>query len=265
MIERLSIEPSRRCNKGCAFCYNGSGPGGDGSWTREALVAFVRDCAAHGVLAVSFGGGEPLEWPDIFVALDALRGTLFRSLTTNGRPLDDRATFEALVAAAPDKVHVSLHQPREVAQVIAWVHRLEAAGLRCGVNVLVRRARLPEVTQAAAQLRAAGIANDRIVYLPLRGTLADTPTPAEVAAVAGAPFQSMSCLRGCARSPRFVSIDADRAAAWCSYTTSRATLIESTYAALVHALDGLDLQPCWEQMPRLAQLSGASRDGTRVR
>ena len=28
--------------------------------TPDEMVAFVRDCAAHGVKAVSLGGGEPL-------------------------------------------------------------------------------------------------------------------------------------------------------------------------------------------------------------
>jgi hypothetical protein len=154
--------------------------------------------------------------------------------------------FAALVRAAPDKVHVSLHVPRDAAQVIAWVNALDGAGLRSGVNVLVRRSRLAETHAAVAQLRAAGIANDRMVFLPLRGSLEDTPTPGEVANVAGGtPFQSMSC----ARSPRFVSVDADRRVAWCSYTTTRAPLEAPTYAALKVALDGLGLRPCWEAMP----------------
>ena len=34
--------------------------------------------------AVSFGGGEPLQYDDLFAVLERLRGTLFRSLTSNG-------------------------------------------------------------------------------------------------------------------------------------------------------------------------------------
>lgn len=254
-IERISIEPSRRCSKGCAFCYNGSGPDGAGSWTAEDVVAFVADCASNGVRAVSFGGGEPLEWPALFETLDALRGRIFRSLTTNGRQLDEPDVFERVVRALPDKVHVSLHVPeraRDVEQVIAWVRSLEEVGLRSGVNVLVRRSQLAATARAAARLREAGISNDRMIFLPLRGVGgADTPTPAEVARVAGARFQSMTCLTGCARSPRFVSIDADRRAAWCSYTTTRAALCAPTYGALQAALDGLGLQPCTTQMPSM--------------
>lgn len=257
IIDRLSIEPSRRCSKGCHFCYNGSSPSGGGSWDAGALVGFVRDCAAHGVRAVSFGGGEPLEWPEIFPVLTALRGAIGRALTTHGRPLDEPAVFEALRRAAPDKIHVSIHAPenrREVELAIGRVLRLADAGLRAGVNLLVRRSRLPEATQATRRLHEAGVDNRRIVFLPLRGPeTADTPTAEEVAAVAGAPFQSMSCLRGCAASPRFVSVGADRTVAWCSYTTSRAPLTAPTHGALLAALAGLGLRPCAEALVRLGR------------
>jgi hypothetical protein len=80
-----------------------------------------------------------------------------------------------------------------------------------------------------------------IVYLPMRGS--DTPSPAEVAAVAGgAKFQSMTCLTGCAASPRFCSVGWDRTAAWCSYTRTRAALAAPTFAALQAALSGLGLE-----------------------
>lgn len=247
-IERISVEPSRRCSKGCSFCYNGSGPEGGGAWTAGDLRRFLLDCAAASVRAVSFGGGEPLEWEGLFETLGALRGKLFRSLTTSGLPLEAPGVLDELLRAQPDKVHLSIHapeNPREVERVIAWVLRLEGAGIRSGVNLLVRRSRVEEARAAHGRLRAAGIGPERIVLLPLRAEGGqDTPSPNEVAAVAGGPFQSMSCLRGCARSPRFVSIDADRRVAWCSYTVTRAPLLEPSWAGLLWALDGLGLAPC---------------------
>lgn len=246
-LDRVSIEPSRRCRKGCSFCYNGSSPDGGGEWSPAELVAFVRDCAAHGVRAASFGGGEPLEYDGIFGVLRALDGAAFRSLTTSGLPLLDGAVTDALVAARPDKVHVSIHapeNPREVERVVAQVAELAARGLRSGVNLLVRRGRLDAAEAAAAALRAAGVGNDRVVYLPMRGPGDDTPTPREVARVAGGPFQSMTCLTACGPSPRFASVGADRTVAWCSYTRTRARLREPTFAALVEALSPLGLEPC---------------------
>jgi MoaA/NifB/PqqE/SkfB family radical SAM enzyme len=252
-VDRISIELTNQCSKACWFCYNASGPDKSTSWQPGEVIDFALDCARHGVKAVSFGGGEPLEYPGLFDLLDALRGHLFRSLTTNGLHLD--AHLPALVASAPDKVHVSIHAPgnaAEVARVIRQVDALAHAGLRSGINLLVRASQIPEAIDAAARVRAAGIANDRIVYLPMRGQ--DTPTPDELGRVAGSErFQSMSCLLACASSPRFASIGWDKHVAWCSYTKSRHPLAPLTHAGLVAAMTDLGLEPCASQ-PALRRL-----------
>jgi molybdenum cofactor biosynthesis enzyme MoaA len=244
-LERVSIEVTNRCAKTCWFCYNHSAPEGGTRWTADELVDFVSDCAAHGVKAVSFGGGEPLQYVGLFEVLERLRGTLFRSLTSNGLLLHGEL-FNGLLKAAPDKVHLSIHFPErdaEVRRVIRQVHELAQRGIRSGVNLLVARSNLPAARQAAEALRQSGVGNDRIVYLPMRGQ--DTPSPREVAAVAGdLPFQSMSCLTACGRSPRFCSVGWDRTVAWCSYTATRAPVKSLTYAGLQAALDGLGLEFC---------------------
>jgi molybdenum cofactor biosynthesis enzyme MoaA len=244
-LDRVSIEVTNRCAKACWFCYNHSLPGGATRWTPDELVAFVSDCASHGVHAVSFGGGEPLEYDGLFAILSELRGTLFRSITTNGLLLSGEL-LERLVETAPDKVHLSIHFPErdhEVRRVIRQVLDLTERGVRSGVNLMVARSNLPAARRAAEEVRAAGIDNRRIIYLPMR--VQDTPTPAEVAAVAGGqPFQSMSCLTGCASSPRFCSIGWDKTVAWCSYTKTRATLSSLTYQGLQAALTGLGLEFC---------------------
>jgi hypothetical protein len=253
-IERISVEPGNRCDKACWFCYAGSSPTGESRWTVASGLEFVRDCAASGVRAISFGGGEPLQWPGLFELLRASsaipvadgRVRLFRSLTTNGLLLD--SCFEELVAAAPDKVHVSIHfgDDAEVERVIEAVTRLAAAGLRSGVNLLVRRSKLDLAAASFARLVAAGIGLDRVVFLPMRGM--DSPTAAEVARVAGSaagqPFQSMSCLSACAISPRFCAVSWDWTVGWCSYTTERRALAAPSYGALRAALADLGLRFC---------------------
>jgi sulfatase maturation enzyme AslB (radical SAM superfamily) len=244
-LDRVSIEVTNRCGKACWFCYNHSLPGGETRWSASELVAFARDCAGNGVRAVSFGGGEPLQYEGIFQVLEGLRGVLFRSLTTNGLGLDD-ALLDRLTASAPDKVHVSIHFPEraaEVRRVIGQVREMDTRGVRSGINLLVARSNLDAARQAAAAIHSAGIAADRVVYLPMRGR--DTPTPVEVARVAGGrPFQSMTCLGGCARSPRFASVGWDKTVAWCSYTPTRRPMPETSYRGLVAALTGLGLQFC---------------------
>lgn len=245
-VERISVELTNRCGKACWFCYNASRPDGPTGWTFEDLLPFVCDCAACGVRAVSFGGGEPLESSDVFTIVRALDGKLFRSVTTNGLPLLRESTLAALVDSRPDKVHVSVHFPgndAEVSRVIGQVTALASHGIRSGINLLVSRSTLDAARKAAGRIRSAGIGNDRIVYLPMRGM--DTPSPAQIASVAGsAPFQSMTCLAACGRSERFCSIAWDRTVAWCSYTKARRPLRELTHAGLRAALDGLGVEFC---------------------
>jgi hypothetical protein len=197
------------------------------------------------------GGGEPLEHPEWAEIVEDLAPVVPRTLTTNGLPLLQARTWEALVRAKPDKVHVSIHEPGragEVARVGEQVVLLEQAGIASGVNLVVRRSTLEACRAAVARLGGLGVGLDRIVLLPLRGSgaaLADTPSPREVAAVAGDPaFRATSCLTGCGASPRFVSIGWDKTAAWCSYTVARRPLPTLDAAGLAHALAGLPLTPC---------------------
>src|SRR5437763_14773398 len=96
-LERVSIELTQRCRKACWFCYSESGTAGATAFTPGEVIDLARDLANNGVRAVSFGGGEPLEYPGVFAILASLRGVLFRSLTTNGLELADDAIFDALV------------------------------------------------------------------------------------------------------------------------------------------------------------------------
>jgi sulfatase maturation enzyme AslB (radical SAM superfamily) len=217
-------------------------------WQPDELVNFVADCAAAGTQAVSFGGGEPLEYEGLFEVLQRLQGVLFRSFTTNGLHLNDDILAE-IVTAAPDKVHISIHFPEtlsEVQRVTNQVHLLASLGIRSGVNLLVSRSNLVAASAAARLLNEAEIGNDRIVYLPMRGM--DTPTPQQIAQVAGGkPFQSMICLSACAKSDRFCAIGWDKQVAWCSYTVARRPLPALTAEALISTLKDLSLIFCGDK------------------
>jgi MoaA/NifB/PqqE/SkfB family radical SAM enzyme len=262
-LERLSVELTNRCAKGCSFCYNASHPEGPVEWALEELVAFVEDVARHGVRAVSFGGGEPLEYAPLFPLLARLRGTLFRSLTTNGLLLDE-PTLDALAAVAPEKVHVSIHFPeksREIERALGVIAGLEARGIRAGVNLLVARSKLDAAAACARALENAGIASERIVYLPMRVT--DVPSAEEVARVADRrAFQSTTCLAACARSPRFVAVSWDKTVAHCSYTSARERLPSLDFAGLRTAAERAGLVYCGEERhERLVRLSRGPQHG----
>lgn len=253
LVDRISIEPSRFCSKGCSFCYNGSSLAGRDGFSAAEVIALARDCAANGVKSVSIGGGEPLEWSGLFETLEALRGVLGRSFTTNGLELIRRPTlYDDIVRARPDKVHVSLHSPESataIQQLVEQVLELDRRGVSTGVNLLVRQSRLDDARDATVRLEREGITRERIVFLPARGIAGETPSAEDVAWVAtglrakSPPFMSMSCLSGCGRRERFVSIGADRTVAACSYTVSRRRLRHLSYAGLLEALPD-ELKPC---------------------
>lgn len=256
----MSVEPSRRCSKGCSFCYNGSNSDGEDGWSADELVWFAKDCARNGVESLSIGGGEPLEYGGLYSVLAALDGVLARTLTTNGILLEDTAALDRLASARPDKVHVSIHSPenpREVDRASTVVSGLDARGVHAGVNLLVRRSRLDDATRAYATLLSRGFTAGHIVLLPLRAEgERDTPSPEEVARVAaGTRFQAMSCLSGCQKSERFASIGYDKTAAWCSYTRTRRVMRSLDYRSLVEALDGLGLERCSTGLVRLGARS----------
>ena len=252
-IQRISVEVTNRCQKGCPFCYNASGPRKTTRWTASSLIAFVLSCHAAGTKAVSFGGGEPLLFEGIFQVLEELEGVLFRSLTTNGLLLEQKETFQALVSKRPDKVHISIHDVEndtEVKRVLRQVKRLEDRGITSGINLLIRHSTLSAARDAAEEIRSRGIGPERVIYIPMHG--ADAPSPEEVAdAAGGKPFQSVSCLKGCRISPRFCSISWDQTVGWCSYTSSRSRLQERTASGLASALQDLPLVHCENHLPRI--------------
>ena len=263
-FDRISLEPSRFCSKGCAFCYNGSNLSGREGFSAADVIALATNCAQHGVRFLSIGGGEPLEWLGLFEALEGLRGVLGRSFTTNGLMfVKEPKLFDACERVMPDKVHVSIHFPdnsREVERVCQQVRELSERGVPSGVNLLIASSQLAAARAAVETVVASGISTDRIVFLPSRGVAGQTPDPADVAWVAtgtrgfkGPRFQSMTCLMGCGRSDRFVSIGADRTVAYCSYTVSRRKLRALTYSAVLEAIAApspLGLIPCDQALVR---------------
>ena len=251
--QRLSIEVTNLCQKGCSFCYNASGAGGSTSWTTASLLDFVLDCQGTGTEAVSFGGGEPLLFDGLFDVLEELKGSIFRSITTNGIQLDDQITYRALLKSEPDKVHVSIHDPenqKEVDQVICQVKKLDRDGITSGINLLIHQSSLPAGLQVAENIHQAGISSERVIFIPLHGD--DSPTPEEVANTAGGqPFQSVSCLQECRIRERFCAVGWDQKVGWCSYTSSRKELPELSAAGLEKALKDLPLTSCETHLPRL--------------
>lgn len=252
MSTLVSIELTNLCAKAnlcSAFgCYARAMPDGPTFWKVPVLDAFLRDLAGHGVEAVSFGGGEPLQYPHIWELLEATRDVpLFKSMTTNGLLLKDDVVRR--LVGLLEKVHVSIHFPeneKEVARVIGQVLALEKACLRSGINFIVKGANVEAERRAARMIKDAGIGPERVVFLPLhgKGIPLDPERVKHAGEVYGSRFQSTWCLMECRKSERFVSIDWQGRVGWCSYTAVKTPMKQFTYEGMLEALHARELVYC---------------------
>ena len=246
MIEQLSIDLSNYCSKQCPFCYNHSRKEGSTLWTPDEVIAFAKDCIAHGVKAVSLGGGEPFEYDGILDVIDALYPLCYLTVTTNGLPLGDnrRVPWKVLAAHRPDKIHVSFHIPgtQELSVVLKACIIMSKMGIKPGCNLLVSKLHLQECADAYSVLSRV-LKPDQIILVPLR--FGDTPSPEDLARITGGrPFQSPSCLLQCRKPAHFVSVSWDRKVNFCSYAGGRQPLLSLDYQGVVSALEKVRFKSC---------------------
>lgn len=246
MLDRISIDLSNFCSKQCVFCYNHSTKEGNVMWRVEELIPFVLDLHKHGIDAVSFGGGEPFEFDGIFDLISGLMDELYVSVTPNGLSLENEAVFSKLLQNKPDKIHITIHHPENVAEVdrvIKMVVKIAEAGIKSGLNLLVSDFNVEEGKKVYSRLLENGISSDRIILIPRRFTC--EPTPKQLAEIAGGkPFQSPACLTGCKRPEEFCSVSWDKKVNWCSYAGGKQPINELTYNGLMEALNKVEFRCC---------------------
>lgn len=245
MIEMLSLDLSNYCSKGCSFCYNLSNSVGVTMWSSEEAIAFLKDCVAHGVKAVSLGGGEPFEYDGIFQIIETLYPLCYLSVTSNGLPLENEDIWQKLTVSKPDKIHLTIHHPEDNGEVERVLHRLgyiRDIGIKPGINLLFSCDKITEAHNAynkAIQF----IKPEQIILVPQR--FSKTPTPSQLSEVSGRrPFQSPSCLLKCQPPTDFVSISWDKKVNFCSFAKGKELLQNLDYSGLCAALSRIKFKTC---------------------
>ena len=245
MIELLSIDLSNCCSKQCPFCHNHSTKVGNTMWHPSEVIAFASDCIAHGVKAVSLGGGEPFEYDGVFDVIDVLYPQCYLSVTSNGLPLENDEVWERLVKHKPDKIHITIHHPdeaEEVDRVERLVKRIGSIGIKPGVNLLVGA---DKVNEASTVYQRFGkmLSDEQIILVPQR--FSNTPSPKQLSQVAGRkPFQSPSCLLGCKRPENFCSVSWDKKVNSCSFAPSKVDMETLDYKGMMQALEKVEWKSC---------------------
>lgn len=244
-IELLSIDLSNYCSKQCAFCYNHSTKEGNTMWKPEEVIRFTSDCVAHGVRAVSLGGGEPFEYDGIFDVIDALYPKCYLSVTSNGLPLEEYEVWKRLLEHSPDKIHLTIHQPankEELQRVIQMVLKLGKTKIKPGVNLLVGQDKIVQAKEVYRQLMKY-LSADQVILVPQR--FGNTPTPKEIGIVTdGKPFQCPSCLLACKKPENFCSVSWDKKVNFCSFAKGKEQLSSLDYEGLVSALSKVKFASC---------------------
>lgn len=245
MIELLSIDLSNYCSKQCSFCYNHSRRDGNTMWKPSEVIDFASDCIAHSVKAVSLGGGEPFEYEGVFEVIEALYPKCYLSVTSNGLPLEETDVWQKLERCKSDKIHITIHQPdneREVQRVESLLPRIDAIGIKPGLNLLVGADKI-EASTSVFQRMTKILQSDQIILVPQR--FSNTPTPKQLASVAGGkPFQSPSCLLACKRPENFCSVSWDKKVNSCSFAPNKMPLESLDYAGLMDALSKINWKSC---------------------
>lgn len=245
MIEMLSVDLSNYCSKQCPFCYNHSNREGNTQWKPQEVIGFASDCIAHGVESVSLGGGEPFEYEGIFEIIDALYAQCYLTVTSNGLPLDDEEVKRCLLHSKPDKIHLTIHEPKdreEVERVRRQVSEIVHLGIKPGINLLVRQGEIDAAHKVYLQFSRL-LQPQQIILIPQR--FSETPTPKLLASVAsGAPFQSPSCLLGCKPPMNFASVSWDKQVNFCSYAGGKERLLSLDYRGLCDALNRVNFKSC---------------------
>lgn len=251
MIELLSIDLSNYCSKQCAFCYNHSRQEGNPMWSPLEVIDFASDCIAHGVKAVSLGGGEPFEYEGVFNVIDALYPKCYLSVTSNGLPLENPETWKMLIEHKPDKIHLTIHCPNDDSEIMRVERQLQSIaqlGIKPGLNLLVGADKIDYAKKVYERFGRI-LSPDQIILVPQR--FSNTPTPKQLASVAGGkPFQSPSCLLKCQRPLDFCSVSWDKKVNSCSFSPSKVPLTTLDYDGLVKALDLVRWESCLSEYLR---------------
>ncbi len=126
------------CNKACHFCYRPADAASRFTFDSVLELASVLD--AWGVLELTFGGGEPTNFPRFAELVCAIweQTRLCPSFTTNGLTLERTGLLRA-IRGKYGQVQLSIYDEDSPLERVAW---LAQEGARFGLNYLVTPARV---------------------------------------------------------------------------------------------------------------------------
>jgi MoaA/NifB/PqqE/SkfB family radical SAM enzyme len=151
---KVSLVLTNHCNLSCAGCLNESSPRRSRFLSFDLLRSCIDQSYRMGVFEVGFTGGEPFLHPRFIDCTKLVRSYgMGAHVNTNG--VVDRDSVEALIAARPDLVRVSidglqrvndaLRGPGTFEKAVASLRRLRGSLPRVGINFTASRRNVAEI------------------------------------------------------------------------------------------------------------------------
>ncbi|MFQ6059161.1 MAG: radical SAM/SPASM domain-containing protein [Anaerolineae bacterium] len=169
--ETIHFSVTGRCDQACAGCFYSAQPGSDVAAEHAPWSLFeqvVHEAERARVFQMALGGGEPLLHPQIVDMVRLAREhSIVPNLTTNGNRLT-RDLAVALKEAGLGQVQISLNGATEEAnagtrpnfrQAMRALETCREVGLRFGINFLVTRSNLGELSAVVELGRRLGAAS----------------------------------------------------------------------------------------------------------
>lgn len=160
----VHVMTTNRCPAGCPGCYT-SATGAGAEPSREALEASLDALAEAGVFHVALGGGESMLRPDLFKVAQGIRARgMVPNLTTSGLGLTEE---KAQACRVFGRVNVSLDGLGEIYRqsrgydgadlALKALDLLTAAGVSCGINLVLNRLTFEHLEATVAEVAAHGV------------------------------------------------------------------------------------------------------------
>jgi MoaA/NifB/PqqE/SkfB family radical SAM enzyme len=151
---KVSLVLTDHCNLACPGCLNHSSPRQSSFLSFDLLRCCIDQAYRIGVFEMGFTGGEPTLHPHFLDCVKLVRGYgMGAHVNTNG--VLDPASVDALIAARPDVVRVSIDGLQRIndalrgtgtfAKAVRTLQRLRRSLPRVGINFTASRANLADI------------------------------------------------------------------------------------------------------------------------
>jgi radical SAM protein with 4Fe4S-binding SPASM domain len=156
----LHFSFTNKCSAGCEHCYTDSVPDAEDEFSLDEMKAHIDTLADFGIFHIALGGGESLEYDEIFELAEYIKTKdMVPNLTTSGLPINDemakKCNIFGQINVSIDSLIPDPSQPRRAALLeksFEALGTLRKHGNKTGINCVINRhnfEQIPEILKFA--------------------------------------------------------------------------------------------------------------------